>query len=130
MTCHIYSAFSAHKYHISSVQDQEICALQESCLTSDFNVHFGPPNPQISMKSVHYIGAVNLARLTDTPLMLPLALYRCCYLGGKLLDGWTREDGTVEYLSPEDVKRCFNARIVLSRREVLLVSRLLDAVPR
>ena len=120
----------AHKYHIQSIEDQELRVLQEHWLTSDFDAFFSSQKSQISMEPVHYIGAANLARLTDTPLMLPLALYWCCCLGGELLDGWTREDGTVEYLSPQDMKRCFDARRVLGRKEVLTAGYLLRNVPR
>ncbi|KAI1795320.1 hypothetical protein LXA43DRAFT_1090970 [Ganoderma leucocontextum] len=118
----------AHKYHIQSVQDQAIRALQEYPFSSDLNVHFGTPKQRISMQGAQYIGAVNLARLTDTPLMLPAALYRCCLLGGNLLDGWTHEDGTVEYLCTADIKRCFDARIALGQEQFLLLSRLFAAV--
>ncbi|PIL26490.1 hypothetical protein GSI_12248 [Ganoderma sinense ZZ0214-1] len=118
----------AHKYHIQPIEDQELRSLQEYWLTSDFDVFFGPSKSHIDMEPVHYIGAVNLARLTDTPLMLPLALYQCCYLGSELLDGWIREDDTVEYLSPEDVRRCFDARIALTCQESFLVSRLFDVI--
>ena len=46
--------------------------------------------------------------------MLPGALYRCCALGGDLLDGWTRADGTVEHLAQDDLKRCVDARAILA----------------
>ena len=82
------------------------------------------------MKRVHYIGAANLARLTDTPLVLPFAIYKCCYLSStKLLDGWTCEDRSVERLAPEDIQRCINACVALGRQEVLFLARLLEAVP-
>ena len=97
---------------------------------SDINVNFMSPNRRIFMQPVHFIGAANLARLTDTLLMLPLTLYHCCYLGGELLDGWTREDDSVERLSNEDLQRCVNARLKLGRQELLVVARVFDEVPR
>ncbi len=120
----------AHKYDIQSVEDQGIHALKEYCVTSDFDVYFGSSKPHISMHGAHNIGAANLARLTDTPSMLPLAVYNCCRLGGELLDGWTRRDGTVEHISPEDLKRCVDARGVLGHQKVLLATRLFEAVPQ
>ena len=66
----------AHKYHIQSVQDQGIHALHDSPCTSDFEVVNCPPKRWIFVRGNEYIGAVNLARLTDTPLMLPFALYQ------------------------------------------------------
>ena len=67
--------------------------------------------------------------MTDTPTLLPLALYSCAYLGGSILDGWTREDGTVEHLSCVDVRRCIDAGVVLTDELTLLLSRLFDARP-
>lgn len=71
---------------------------------------------------------MNLAHLTNTPLMLPLALFECCRLGSKVLNTWTREDGTTEYLCITDFKYCMDARIVLGQEQFLL-SRTFDTVP-
>ena len=43
------------------------------------------PDPDISFYPEHAIGVVNLALFTDTPSMLPLALYECAYLDSTLL---------------------------------------------
>ncbi|KAH9925688.1 uncharacterized protein BXZ73DRAFT_103216 [Epithele typhae] len=61
------------------------------------------------------IGIVNLARL-------------CCQLGGKLLKGLARPDGTYETLSTGDFERCFNAIPKLTSRgieqmQILLIGR-------
>lgn len=57
------------------------------------------------------IAAVSIARLTDTYSMLPSALYMCCQLDTEeILNGVTRENGTTERLTQEDVLRCLNAR--------------------
>ncbi|KAI1795316.1 hypothetical protein LXA43DRAFT_1080214 [Ganoderma leucocontextum] len=120
----------AHKYHIQSVQDQAMRALQEFFTTDFIAPYTLQRRPQwISVTRIQCIGAVNLARLTDTPLLLPAALYTCCFLRGELLDGWTREDGTVEHLCMEDLKRCLNASIELGRQECFVVSRLFCPVP-
>ncbi|PIL26470.1 hypothetical protein GSI_12228 [Ganoderma sinense ZZ0214-1] len=119
----------AHKYHVQPVQDQAIAALRLFDFTDDFNTHFtGVINNTRSLmtKDEHAIGAVNLARLTDTPSMLPLALYHCAYLGGALLDGWKRRDGTVEQLSRADLQRCIEGRITLAEEQRILVYRLFD----
>ena len=87
------------------------------------------PVSQIPLEPTHYIGIVNLARLTDTPTLLPLALYNCAYLGSSILDGWIREDGTIEHLSCADVRRCIDAGVILTDERTLLLSRLLDARP-
>ena len=122
----------AHKYHIQPMQDQAIAALQLFDFTDDFNTYFtGVANNARSLmtKEEHAIGAVNLARLTDTPSMLPLALYRCAYLGGALLDGWKRRDGTVEELSRADLQRCIDGRIALAEEQRILVYHLFDEEP-
>lgn len=86
------------------------------------------------------IGAVNIARLTDTPEILPLALYMCYRQRGGVLDGWRREDGTVEYLDMADLRRCLNAcdplakegndmRITLLNSEKCLQAKCSGAVP-
>ena len=93
------------------------------------SIYSGPPKQQLAFEGPHAIGAVNLARLTDTPLMLPTALFWCCHLGGALLDGWTREDGTVEHLSAADLKLCFDARFALGREQHIVCSRVFTAGP-
>ena len=119
----------AHKYYIPSIQEQALRALQVYVFTSDFDTYFGPPKGHVRAHSIQPIGAVNIARLTDTPLMLPTALYACCQMGGGLLDGWTREDGIVEHLAIDDAKRCFDAYVTLAREQALVPSCLFAAVP-
>ena len=75
------------------------------------------------------IAAVNLARLTETPVILPIALYDCCAVGPALIDGWEREDGTIETLSPGDLKRCIAAREVLAKEAFSLVSVIFNSEP-
>ena len=60
------------------------------------------------------IAAVNIARLTDMPSMLPFALYLVCTLEGSAIDGYERRDGSVEHLSAQDLKLCMNARGALA----------------
>ncbi|KAI1795298.1 hypothetical protein LXA43DRAFT_37447 [Ganoderma leucocontextum] len=120
----------AHKYHIPQVQNQAIALLQDYHFTDSFTLLSSPaPEPNVDVEPVHAIGAVNLARLTDTPSMLPLALYRCAYLGSARLDGWARRDGTVERLSDTDLRRCLDARVALTNERFFLVTRLFDNMP-
>ena len=62
------------------------------------------------MRFQQSIGVINLARLFDRPTLLPSAFYKCALLGSDVLDGYKREDRSVEHLSLEDVKRCMNGR--------------------
>ena len=61
--------------------------------------------------------------------MLPFALYQCSLLGGSILDGWQREDGTVESLCTADIKRCFDGRIAIGREQSLLIHHLFVPIP-
>ena len=65
------------------------------------------------MSTCNPIGVINLARLTDTPALLPAAFYLTCQMGGKILEGWKREDGTVEYLSEGDLRLCMDGLVSL-----------------
>ena len=75
------------------------------------------------------IGVVNFVRLTNTPFLLPTALYACCHLRGELLDGWMREDSTIEHLCTEDLKRCLNASVALGQQQLRVLSRIFGPVP-
>lgn len=53
----------------------------------------------VTMAVEDAISVVNLARLTETLIMLPVALYRCCVLPTDvLLSGLQRPDGSIERL--------------------------------
>ena len=78
-----------------------------------------PPRPP-SFKAIHSIGVVNLAHMTNTPSLLPTALMGCCMLDAtELIEGFKREDGTLEKLSPEDLGRCLLGRANLVRANTL-----------
>lgn len=64
---------------------------------------------------MHAIGVVNLARLLECPSVLPIALAVCCTLGGSVVIGYERRDGTWETLSSADVERCVCASQELAR---------------
>ncbi len=66
------------------------------------------------------IGVVNLARLLgkDGEALLPIALMRCCMLGGQIVEGFARGDGTKETLSLADLGRCFEGKVKLLEASV------------
>ena len=122
----------AHKYHVQPVQDQALAALRVFDFTDDFDTYDdGLTNNVESLisKDAQAIGAVNLARLTDTPSMLPLAMYQCAYLTSALLDGWKRRDGTVEELSRADLRRCIDGRIALAQEQRILLYQVFSEDP-
>ncbi len=86
---------------------------------------FDPPG----FRPIHRIGTVNLARLTGTASLLPVALMTCCKLGPELGDGFAREDGTHEALAYDDVVRCFVGKARLTEASFVAVHRVFrDAV--
>ncbi len=114
----------AHKYHIQDVQDQALDVLRESILTPRF-ANWDEPLTIAHIRTPQYIGVINLARLTDTPSLLPGAFYICAYVGGGLLDGCAHEDGTVEHLSTDDLRRCLDGQRVLALEAAVLPGRIL-----
>ena len=63
------------------------------------------------------IVAVGLAVFTNTPSILPIALYLCCQLeGAHLLAGRMRNDHTVDSLGGADFVRCYDAKAKLCSR--------------
>ena len=72
------------------------------------------------------IGVVNLARLIGEPSLLPTAFLACMHLGRGLVDGYTREDGTLENLTLQDLGTCFQAQATLYQERVAMVLRVLS----
>ena len=109
---------------------QGIAAIQASGFSSDFERCTGDCQDKRSqVTNINAIGVVVLARLTDTPIMLPVALFQCASMGGGCLRGWKREDGSVVHLSNEDAARCFDGRNALIPYDILLPSRYFKDEP-
>ncbi|KAI0742401.1 hypothetical protein C8Q80DRAFT_1107964, partial [Daedaleopsis nitida] len=102
----------AHKYNVQDVESQALLALQEWYTNSFDQWDSGRPRLAVSVQDDlnQHIGAVTLAKLTDTVSMLPIVLCYCCALGGALFDRWTRRDGIVERLDQETLRQCFEGR--------------------
>ncbi|KAI9061826.1 hypothetical protein FKP32DRAFT_1575208 [Trametes sanguinea] len=99
-----------HKYQIEDLLQRNLEYLQKY-YPADFDAYVAARRHRPkSLKPVHAIGVVNLARLTGTPALLPAALMECCSLGADIVHGLKRADGTAETLSPEDFGRCFVGR--------------------
>ncbi|KAI0753723.1 hypothetical protein C8Q74DRAFT_1320211 [Fomes fomentarius] len=90
-----------HKYQMDHLVQQSLDYLRTIVCSK------GPPVWRLRQYS---IGVVNLTRLTGAHHLLPCALMQCCSLGSSVVDGFAREDGTREYLSPQDLGLCFNAK--------------------
>lgn len=70
---------------------------------------------------IYAIEVVQLARLIHEPSLLAPALFLCCSLGEKIVQGYKLDDGSCSALSLEDLGRCFAARSRLADETVSLV---------
>ncbi|KZT11118.1 uncharacterized protein LAESUDRAFT_754812 [Laetiporus sulphureus 93-53] len=71
------------------------------------------------------VTAVHLARLLDSAPILVTALYFCCeYPGHRWVEGVKMADGSVEQLSPEEVARCIDGRMMLMSARATAVGRI------
>ena len=75
----------------------------------------------------HAIGVINLARSTDELSLLPVAFMVCILcLEANIVHGFTREDGSQEHLTLDDVGLCYAARTRLREASVAAVFRVLS----
>ncbi len=77
-------------------------------------------------KQMSPIGVVNIARLTNTFDLLPVALMDCCQMDSGLVKGHQREDGTFERLTDDDLERCLKATGKLTGASVHMTHHLLN----
>ncbi len=99
------------KYKMTDVTQYAIVALKtlfpesyNAWLDQNHGTGRGMPAAMLSRA----VAAIQFARLFDIPSLLPTAFYRCACLGGAIVKGYTHPDGTVEYLSTNDLVRCIN----------------------
>ncbi|KAI1795355.1 hypothetical protein LXA43DRAFT_38544 [Ganoderma leucocontextum] len=117
----------SHKYKVEDVLMQAIGLLQERHFSADYIAwQERTVRPNILSHGHIAIGVVNLSRLTGVTSLLPIAIYECVRLGSAVLDGWRRDDGVIEYLSPQDLKLCLGARDALDREAVAIFLRVFD----
>ncbi|TBU29661.1 hypothetical protein BD311DRAFT_660619 [Dichomitus squalens] len=109
-----------HKYEIDEIVQRSLDYLKKFFVESfETWARVDPPRPP-AFEANHSIGVVNIARMTSTDVLLPTALMGCCMLNStELVNGFTREDGTQEKLSAEDIGRCFLGRANLMQANTL-----------
>ncbi|KAI0350924.1 hypothetical protein OH77DRAFT_1411978 [Trametes cingulata] len=127
-----YNAISAcirlgHKYEVDHIVQRSLDYLKKHFVESyETWPRIDPPRPP-AFQDIHSIGVVNIARMTNTEVLLPTALMGCCMLeAAELVNGLTREDGTVERLSMEDLGRCFLGRANLMQANTLATLNLFN----
>ncbi|PIL26528.1 hypothetical protein GSI_12286 [Ganoderma sinense ZZ0214-1] len=114
----------AHKYQCPDVEMRALSLLKNfySPPLADHHVHaHSPKSPMARPPRLAAIAAANVARLTETPSMIPFALYQVSTLEGAMLDGYARRDGSIEHLSASDLRLCIDARGSLAHEMVLYV---------
>ncbi|CCM05799.1 uncharacterized protein FIBRA_08033 [Fibroporia radiculosa] len=101
-----------HKYHMERIRDAALDRLK-TCFPAQLLQweaiieNSGSNEMEFDADPTYGIVVVNLARLTDTPSLLPIGLYLCCLLDmDDLVDGCHYEDGSFDQLDSEDLKRC------------------------
>ena len=120
----------AHKYQIEDVQKQAVAALRIS-YPPDWQAWERRDTQRVIAAAAvsSAIEVMYLARLVDEPKMLPSAFYTCSLAGGLIVDGWRREDGSVQTLANDDLKRVINGYGGLRQRAPLMLSRVFDVDP-
>lgn len=121
----------AHKYQCPDVETRALSVLKRyytAHLIDYVRYSTSRPSMPAPMRTAA-IAAVNIARLTNTVSMLPFALYQVCTLGGLMMDGYQRRDGTVEYLSTQDLRLCVGAQKTFAKEMFLFVKEVFQRKP-
>lgn len=120
-TFHTISAYArlGHKYQIEHLVTQTVGFLKGYHTHSfdkwEMNVNYEPAE----WARIYAIGVVNMARLLGCHSVLPSALAVCCMLDpDELLDGFQREDGSLETLEKSDLVRCLRGKEILPMESV------------
>ncbi|EPT02350.1 hypothetical protein FOMPIDRAFT_1101492, partial [Fomitopsis schrenkii] len=115
----------AHKYDVQDVFEERMgelmCCYYPDNLVALYKCwkNSGLADTSYTTNAKRAILAVNLAHITNTPSILPSALYVCCQLDADvLLRGRVRRDGVVDTLSHEDLVRCIRGKAMLCTRSV------------
>lgn len=76
------------------------------------------------IKPTDAIDVIDLARLTGTDIVLPLAFLQCATLGSNVAWGYMREDRTRIYLAKADLGRTIHAHNALLTKDILAATKL------
>ncbi|KZT07969.1 uncharacterized protein LAESUDRAFT_677176 [Laetiporus sulphureus 93-53] len=108
-----------HKYQVQELFGNAM-SLLKAYFTDDLDIYCkrlqgeSTASPRLSIAAGDAVTAVNLARLTNTDSILPVAMYECCQLGSKaIVEGISRPDGTFEMLQSTDQIRCIDGNMNL-----------------
>ena len=106
----------SHKFQIDQLVSQGLAHLTEY-YTNDFDLWCETDRSTcLEPEPIDAIRAINIARLTGTTSILPLAYLHASRAGAAILRGCTREDGYVEGLPLAELMRILDGRAELIRR--------------
>ncbi|OJT07015.1 hypothetical protein TRAPUB_2145 [Trametes pubescens] len=101
----------SHKYQIDHLLAQGLALLMEQ-YTDDFEAWKTPGRAlPIAARDVDAITAINIAHLTNTPSLLPLAFLAVSRAGTNMLRGCVRDGRGIERLAFPDIERVLNGRV-------------------
>ena len=121
----------SHKYGLQSFERQGLDALVDHYSAHPDSDAWNTSGPfKQCPTAAESIGTIILARLTNRPMLLPMAMYSCCSAeGAAFIDGWKRGDGSVERLSDVDMKHIVTGRDALRVRDMQDRLKLFGQVP-
>ena len=121
----------AHKYQCPEVEKRALFVLKKYYTShfAEYNAYDASATTLAVPPPSAAIAAISIARLTETPSMLPFAFYRVCDLAGEAMDGYKRRDGSVEHLAPADLKLCIGAQRELAWELARLVEAVFTPTP-
>ncbi|KAI0334278.1 hypothetical protein GY45DRAFT_1243000 [Cubamyces sp. BRFM 1775] len=114
----------AHKYQMDQLLAQGLSILMDY-YTDDFDLWIKPDRPvSMAATDLDAISAINIAHLTKTPTILPLAFLHASRVGSAALRGCIRDRVLTEGLSFEDLERVLNGRTIFLKASSKALARI------
>ncbi|KAI0669060.1 hypothetical protein C8Q78DRAFT_978985 [Trametes maxima] len=114
----------SHKYQIDQLLAQALAILTEF-YTDNFNEWIKPyRETTLVANSLDAVSAINIAHLTNTPSILPLAFLHATRSGSSIMRGCCRDDSLIEGLAYPDLERLFDGRVMFLQTVSRSVARI------
>ncbi|KAI0700396.1 hypothetical protein C8T65DRAFT_811948 [Cerioporus squamosus] len=114
----------AHKYQMEQLVTQGLAHLTEY-YTDDFEQWCKPSRATcLKPEPIEALRAINIAHLTGTTSMLPLAFLHASRAGAAILRGCVREEGYPEGIAIDEVERILDGRVELIRSASMALARI------
>ena len=119
----------AHKYQVDQLMAQAISHLTEY-YTDDFRDWINLERTTcLEADYIDAITAINLAHLTNTPSILPLAYLDACEAGSALFDGCVRGGAYVEGLPIKDLRHIMDGKAAVLTHCSKAIARIFSPEP-